>query len=109
MAAAQSIASDTANAVANTNISETIGKGAYWIRITYTDDTQKEVNKTNFLDGKTKGAFIELLTNEDIDQNKTIEKIEVVLVYEMYAGGPGFLGIWWHNTTNWRCEYTLEF
>lgn len=109
VAAAQSIASDTANAVANTNISETIGKGAYWIRITYTDDFQKEVNKTNFLDGKTKGTFIELLSNEDIDQNKTIEKIEVVLVYEMYAGGPGFLGIWWNNLTNWRCEYTLEF
>ena len=109
VAAAQSIASDTANAVANTNISETIGKGAYWIRITYTDDFQKEVNKTNFLDGKTKGTFIELLSNEDIDQNKTIEKIEVVLVYEMYAGGPGFLGIWWNNFTNWRCEYTLEF
>lgn len=108
-AALQNINSDTANTVSNTNISETIGKGAYWIRISYTDDTQKEINKTNFLNGKTKNSYIDLLTADDIDQNKSIKKIEIVVVYEMYVGGPGFLGIWWHDWSNWRCEFSLEF
>ncbi len=109
VASAQKITADSSTIVDNTNINEQIGKGAYWIRISYTDDTQKEINKTNFLDKKTKGSYIDLLTANDIDQNKIIKKIEIVVVYEMWAGGPGFLGIWWNASSNWRCECTLNF
>ncbi len=104
------IESDTATKVTSTNINKkTIGRGAYWVRVTYTDDTQKEFNQTNFLDAKSKGSYIELIDQDDLNSNKIIDKIEVVVVYELYTGGPGFLGIWWKEYTNWRCSFTYNF
>ncbi len=108
-ASLQTIQSDSATKVVNTSINEQIKKGAYWVRITYTDDTQKEIKATNCLDGKVQGSYINLLSASDVDSTKTIKTIEIVFVYEMYAGGPGAFGIWWKEDTNWRCEYTLKF
>ncbi len=100
---------DTAKKVSNTNINnQEIGRGAFWIRISYADDTQTEINKTNFLDGKTKGSYIDLLTPNDIEQSKTIKKIELVLVYELEVKIKGTV-FSTPRSSNWRCEYVLNF
>ncbi len=89
------------NQVVGTNISTVVGYGAYWVRVTYLDDTQIEKNATNFLNKKNQGEFIELLSAKDVDPGKTIEKVEVVVVYCTAAGfSKGGL---------WRCEYTCNF
>ena len=103
------LANDKARSVKGTNINERVGYGAYWVRVTYTDGSQDTFNKTNVLKNATKGTIVTLLTKNDIDTEKSIESIDVVLVYEIDAGGRGFLGIWWHEYTNWRCEYTYSF
>jgi len=102
--------SDTTGGIAETNVSdsEAVGKGAYWIRITYTDDTQTTVNKNNCLDGKAKGEFIELLSADDINQNKVVKKIELVFVYELVCGENLFLD-WWTYPANFRCEFVMNF
>ncbi len=89
------------NQVVGTNISTSVGKGAYWIRVTYSDDTQFEKNKTDFLNGKNQGDFIELLSSDEIKEDKTIEKIEIVVVYCVSAG--------FKTSGLWRCEYTCNF
>ncbi len=103
------LANDKATSVKGTNINERVGYGAYWVRVTYTDGSQDTFNKTNVLKNATKGTIVTLLTKNDIDTKKSIESIDVVLVYEIDAGAPGFLGIWWHEYTNWRCEYKYSF
>lgn len=103
------VENDDATSVKGTNINSRVGKGAYWVRITYDDDSQIQHNKTNIFEYATKGSVIDLVTSKDIDMTKTIKNIEVVVVYELYAGGPGFLGIWWNEYSNWRCEYTFNF
>ena len=103
------IVADEAKSVFATNIDSQVGKGAYWIRVTYADDSQEEFNSTNIFENKSKGSYIELLNDDDLNNDKMVEKIEIVVVYEIYTGGPGVLGIWWHETTNWRCEYTYNF
>lgn len=103
------VENDSATQVTGTNINSRIGYGAYWVRITYTDDSQIQYNKADVLKNATNGTIVDIVTQDNIDSSKTISKIEVVLVYELYAGGPGVLGIWWHEYTNWRCEYTYNF
>lgn len=103
------VENDDANSVMGTNINSRVGKGAYWVRITYNDDVQKEFNKTNFMNNKSNNSYIELISPNNIDSSKTIKKIEVVVVYELFAGAPGFLGIWWKEYTNWYCSYTFNF
>lgn len=101
---------DAATAVAGTNINEKIGYGAYWVRITYTDDSQIQYNKTNILKDATEGTIITILDENNINLQKNIKKIELVLVYELYAGGDkGFLWQWWHEYPNYRFEYTFNF
>lgn len=84
-----------------------IGKGAYYVCVTYTDGTTLKKNATNVLSGTKKGDYIE--TNVETDSSKKIKSVEVVVVYEMYCGAPGFLGIWWTEMTNWRCSAVLSF
>ncbi len=103
------LADDSATSVKGTNIDDKVGYGAYWVRVTYTDDSQESFNKTNVLKNATKGTIVTLLDNNDISDDKSIKSVDVVFVYEIYAGGPGFLGIWWHEHSNWRCEYTYSF
>ena len=38
-----------------------------------------------------------------------IEKIEIVIVYEIMAHWSGFLGIPGETVTNWRYDYVIEF
>lgn len=104
-----SLSDDTATSVKGTNINSKIGYGAYWVRVTYTDDTQTQLNATNQFKDADSNTYIEILDSDKIDANKTISKIEVVIAYEFYCGGPGFLGIWWDERSNWRCEYEFNF
>lgn len=104
------IQDDSANRVLGTNIDSRIGYGAYWVRITYSDDSQVQYNGTNMLKYAGEGTVIDLLSADELNSSKRVKKIDVVVAYELYAGAPGvFFGIWWHEYTNWRCEYTYEF
>ncbi len=110
------IANDDKNkSVLGTNIKEEegIGKGAYWVRITYTDYTQEEVSETNVLENKTYGSMIPLFPQEGLNNNKQIRSIDVVFVYRVAVYDNG----WNQNINNdkdrcftdWRCEYTFNF
>ena len=103
--------SDLDDGIINTTVTSVVGKGAYWIRITYSDDTQTHVSKVNCLDGKTQGAYIEFLSADDIDFNKALKQVEIVFVYELLCGAPGTILDWdgWDYAANFRCEYVLNF
>lgn len=101
--------SDTDSGVMGTNITGKIGYGAYWIRVTYSDDIQIQYNAVNQFEHANGNSYYEFLNTSLIDTSKKISKIEVVMVYELYSGAPRFLGIWWHEYSNWRCEYTFTF
>ena len=103
------VENDSATQVTGTNINEKVGYGAYWVRITYTDDSQIQYNKTDVLKNATNGTIVDIVTQDNLDASKTISKIDVVLVYELYAGLPRNRFSWWHEYTNWRCEYTYNF
>jgi len=93
----------------DTDITTAIGVGAYYVKILYTDGGEKAFSKTNFFENAEKGMSLDMVTAKDLDAGKTVASIEVTLLYEAYAGAPGFLGVWWHEYTNWRCEYTYKF
>ena len=93
----------------DTNINSAIGVGAYYIKIKYTDGTEGAVSKTDFFKNAEKGMSLDMLSASNIDSGKTISSVEVTLLYEMYSGGPGLFGVWWHEYTNWRCEYGYTF
>ena len=101
--------SDGETAVLGTNINSAVGVGAYSVKIKYADGKEFYLNKTNMFEGATNGSVIELMKASDIDMSAVIASIEVTVVYELYSGGPGVLGIWWHEYPNWRCEYTYRF
>lgn len=103
------INNDSETKVTGTNINGRINYGAYWVRITYLDHTQAQYNATNILSNANANTYVELVNKSQINGDKEIAQIEVVIVYEMYAGAPGFMGIWWHEYTNWRCEYSYSF
>lgn len=93
--------------VTGTNISnKSIGKGAYYFKVNYSDGSKYEANATDIFNGKTQGDFIPL--NIPYKNNKQIKSVQIVVVYEIYCGGPGFI-FWWREYTNWRCSATLEF
>lgn len=103
------ICDDSETSVDGTSISGRIGKGAYWVRVTYTDYSQEEYVARNFLANAVKDGYMDLIPSDSLATNKAIAKIEVVVVYEMFTGAPGVLGIWWKDYTNWRCTYTFDF
>ena len=95
-------------AVTGTNISnKQIGRGAYYVSVNYTDGTKTERNATNILSGKSQGDTVQM--NVSVDSNKSISSVSVVVVYEIYTRGQGFLGIWWEEHSNWRLTTTLNF
>ena len=100
---------DGETSVLGTDIRTAVGVGAYFVEVIYSDGERDTFSKTNFFENAQNGMLLDILDAEDIDSRKTVKTIEVTLVYEMYAGGPGILGIWWHEYTNWRCEYTYHF
>lgn len=85
----------------------TIGYGAYYVQVNYTDGTTARKNAVNLLSGMVKGDTIDL--GLSFDKTKTISGIEVIVVYEITTGAPGFLGIWWFEHSNWRCDASMQF
>lgn len=104
-----SILYDTAKKVSGTNINNEIGKGAFWVRITYADDTQSEYNEVNIFGSKNKGAYIEIMSAEKIKSGVAVKKIEIIIAYEIKTTGRGFLGIDWEEVTNWKNTCTFIF
>ncbi|MDR3293665.1 MAG: hypothetical protein LBT20_06145 [Clostridiales bacterium] len=105
------ISDDTwSGAVKDTNINgKKIGKGAYYVRITYTDSTQSEYNATNIFNNQARGSNITLLSGSNFNSAKTVKNITVVIVYEMASCAQGAFGIWWRDHTNWHLSYTYNF
>lgn len=93
--------------VYGTNINgQTIGYGAYYVKVTYADGSTNESNKVNFLKNAQKDRFIDL--DYTISSWKKITKVEVVFVYEIFYDCTP----WWEHITgygNWRCSTTLSF
>lgn len=104
-----SILYDTAKKVSGTNINNEIGKGAFWVRITYADDTQSEYNEVNIFGSKNKGAYIEIMSAEKIKSGVAVKKIEIIIAYEIKTTGRGFWGIDWEEVTNWKNTCTFIF
>lgn len=100
---------DNATTVLDTNINSKVGYGAYWVRVTYADDSQVQWNATNVLADASVGTVVTLADSSRLDVNKAVKKVEIVLVYELHCTGHGVMGIAWHEHTNWRCETTLHF
>lgn len=105
---ASNISDDSCDKVVGTSINEKVLRGAYWIRITYKNDDQTDYYKTNFMENKSAGSIVSFADNS-IERIEEIKKIEVVVVYEHFTGGPGPVWLWWKDYTNWRCTYTFEF
>ena len=105
------IESDSTTRVKGTHIiDEKIGMGAYEVRIAYTDGSGSEpIHATDIFYGTVKNDYINLLPEGAVDPLKTVDRIEVTVAYEVYSGGPGFIGIWWNEYTNWYCTYTFDF
>ena len=97
--------------VYGTNINgQTIGKGAYYIKVNYTDGSYTESNAVNFMASAKKDSEIQL--NYSINRNKVIASIEVTILYELYYQW----GTWYtigigveKRYPNWRCTTTLYF
>ena len=92
--------------VYGTNLTgKTIGKGAYYVKVSYTDGSYAEFNGTDFMNGMAQGD-VKGLTVE-INPGKRVSSIELMVVYEIiYSWYDG----WWHDDySNWRCTATLEF
>ncbi len=95
------------NNVYGTNITgKEIGKGAYYFKLTYSDNTTEEINATNFMadmkQGDTKTVDI------SINQYKTLSKIDVVIVFEIYYEHYTNLA-WYSGYANWRHTATIAF
>lgn len=94
--------------VFETNITgKKIGKGAYYIKTTFKDGTFEESNDVNILDGKRKGESFSIRV--PTVENKEISTVEVTVIYEIFTGAPGVMGIWWKEFSNWRCTTKLYF
>lgn len=88
---------------------DNIGKGACYVTVYL--KTGKSVNtvaKTNFMDGMSKGDTLSLLEGLDNTDPSMIEKIEIVVVYEvMWKHYTWFA--WQSGYGNWRCTQTIYF
>lgn len=109
------LSEDVATTALGTNIDSKIGYGAYWVRVTYSDDSQAQYNATNIFkemyEKRITGAYIEMVGEANkIDTSKKLKTVEVVVVYELRNEDKAGLFNWWGvRTPNWRCEYTFDF
>lgn len=106
------VASDTWNSsVKDTNISGTINKGAYFLKVYYKDGSSDEgITKCNFMNGHIATDEISIATITDFNQTRSVSKVLVTCVYEINAYWKDGLGwVTYHTPTNWRCDYTILF
>ena len=88
-----------------------IATGQYHDKVpdAYTDHNWMHT-EINFLNGQNKDSVIEFVSAEEIDSSRTLSRIEIVFVYEIFAGAPGkIFGIWWKSYANYRCTVNLSF
>lgn len=97
------------NAVLGTNIASKIGKGAYYVKVNYTDGSFNEFNEVNILNGKAKDNLLSL--NIDFNSNKKLKSVEVVCVYQLYYDYMAHVFNWGGTKcrADWRCSTTLNF
>ena len=106
------LTSDSAKKVHGTNIqNEKIGKGAYWIRITFNDNQQIQLKETDFMNGASKGSYIEMVEFSEINKKGLyVNKIEIVIVYETKFGADNTVLFFdWSDYSNNRVESTITF
>ena len=101
------IAFDDCKTIYGTDFNEKINEGAYWLRVTYSDDTQKTFKRANIMENAMPGTIVELCNSTGLDANKTIKNIECIIVYELYCDPTGFMSQ--DEWTDWRLEYTYNF
>ncbi len=104
------INSDTASEIYGCNdfnkLKKAIGLGTSHVKFTYKNGTNKSVSITDLLKDKDKGDYIEI-TSADFAQVDNIEKIEVVIVYELWCDWRTWN--WVDFTPNIRTTYTYNF
>lgn len=105
------ITSDTyADTVYGTPLNgKAVGKGAYYVKVTYTDGTTTESSKFDFLSSAKQNDVLNVELNLNV--NKKISSLQVVAVYELfYDYMTGYFD--WNGTQcygNWRCSTTIQF
>ena len=85
---------------------QTVGCGAYYIKVNYNNGSYQEFNGTNFMYNASKDDMIPL--NLNVDPTLSIKSIDIVFAYELAYSYYE----WFHNGprySNWRCSTTLEF
>lgn len=97
------------NAVLGTNITSKIGKGAYYVKVNYTDGSFNEFNEVNILNGNAKDNLLSL--NIDFNSGKKLKSVEVVCVYQLYYDYMAHILNWGGTKcrADWRCSTTLNF
>lgn len=84
---------------------ERVGRGAYYVKITYTDGRVVEKSKTDIFNEVSKGEVVDIPLEPK--EGGKIDTIEIVVVYELYY--EYYVPIKWPNgETNWRCSKTLK-
>jgi hypothetical protein len=105
------INADTWNSnVKDTNISGTVKKGAYFFKVYYKDGSSDTgVYRCDFMNGHIATDVVRIGGIENVNQSKTVDKIVVTCVYEIFGYWKGLFGVTKSTSTNWRCDYTLLF
>ena len=104
-----SISNDSITRVVGTTINSSVGYGAVYILITYTDGTTADAYATDIMNGTATGSYIDIfdITDININESKMISEISVHVVYEIQAWWGSLF--WQHDWTNWHCIKTLKF
>lgn len=84
-----------------------VKKGIIYAKCFYKDGTSKIVYIQNDYFSIHDYDSRETIVNSVVCKN--LLKIELSIFYETHCGGPGFLGIYWQETPNWRSDVAIFF
>lgn len=84
-----------------------LGKGAYYVQVTYNDQTTEKLTGTNVLKNANKNDTITLLdsANLNVDQHDGIDKVSVVFLHSTAANSSTLRAY----AQDWITEYELNF
>ena len=87
---------------------DNIGKGAFCATIYLKSGAKITLMRNNFIQGMTKGDSLSLITEmENVDPG-SVDRIEIVVVYELMY--KQYSNLWWYSGyTNYRCTQTIYF
>ena len=92
--------------VHGTNINgQRVGRGAYYIKTTYTSGEVTETNAVDTVDvfnGVSKGTYVDI--TPEFKEGRKIDTIEIIFVYEL----KHVRDVMQSGVTNWRCTKTLK-